>query len=114
MPVHRKDNIDDWRRKEKYAIASALLQSAELIAVSIQEETPVQTGNLKSSIQPTGRIEDAGGGRWKTNVNTPVDYAPWVEYGTRKMEPRAMFRKGIAKSQTAVRKLFESILKSIV
>lgn len=112
MSVVRKDKIQDWMRKEKRAAADALLKAAELAAVYVQNETPVQTGNLKANIQPTNRIEEVGDGVIKTAVNTPVTYAPYVEYGTSKMAPRAMFRKGIANGKSAIVATFERILRA--
>ena len=59
-----------------------------LLETSIKNRTPVKTGNLKGSM--TGRKT----GWAKGEVATNVPYAEYLEYGTVKMSPRAMMRKG--------------------
>jgi HK97 gp10 family phage protein len=58
------------------------------IETAIRNRTPVRTGNLKAHID--GRKT----GYAKGEVATNVEYAEHVEYGTSRMSPRAMFRKG--------------------
>lgn len=55
---------------------------------AIKTFTPVQTGHLK------GSVEGKKTGRFTGEVKTNVSYAPHVEFGTTRMTPRAMFRKG--------------------
>ena len=59
-----------------------------LLETAIRNRTPVKTGNLKGGIvgRPTGFA--------RGEVATNVPYAEYVEYGTVKMGPRAMFRQG--------------------
>lgn len=58
------------------------------LETAIRNRTPVRTGNLKAHI--TGRRT----GWAKGEVATNVPYAEYVEYGTMRFSPRAMFRQG--------------------
>lgn len=55
----------------------------------IQKHTPVETGELKSKMS----YEKTAFG-WAWYNDTP--YTTYVEFGTERMAPRAMFRRGIA------------------
>ena len=70
-------------RKQADAVAHAAALAVEAHAKTI---VPVQTGNLKNSIQ-TWR---EGPGLYA--VGTHVEYAPYVEFGTRHMAARPYLR----------------------
>ena len=110
MPIKRTDNSASILAKQKAAIILGLLSVSELMATKVQDETPVQTGYLKAHIKSTGKIEYAGKNKLRTKITTPVNYAPHVEFGTKKMAPRAMFRKGIGNNT----KLFTDTFAAIV
>lgn len=61
--------------------------TAEL-ETAIRNRTPVKTGNLK------GHIDGRKVGWARGEVATNVEYAEYVEYGTTRFSPRAMFRQG--------------------
>lgn len=73
-------------------IAAALPRETSLIVrkaandIKAQAQTmvPVDTGNLKNSI-----TVDAAPGAQRATVGTAVEYAPYVEYGTRHMAAQA-------------------------
>lgn len=111
MSVKRTDNTKSFLAAQRVAIASAILAVAELGATFIQDATPVQTGNLKANIKSLGRVEYAGKNKLRTRITTPVDYAPHVEFGTKFMAPRAMFRKGIGNNIEVLKNTFEAIAK---
>lgn len=73
------DNLNEDRIDK---IALPLLETA------IKVRTPVKTGNLRASM--TKRKTGFAMGE----VATAVPYAEYVEYGTVKMSPRAMMRRG--------------------
>ena len=54
----------------------------------IKTRTPVDTGRLRASMtaRQTGRLEH--------EVATNIVYAPFIEFGTSRISPRAMMRKG--------------------
>jgi HK97 gp10 family phage protein len=76
-------------RKEVYAeIDKNLGKILILLESAIKKRTPVMTGNLQGSM--TARKT----GWAKGEVATAVPYAEFVEFGTARMAPRAMMRKG--------------------
>jgi HK97 gp10 family phage protein len=81
-------------------IRTGILPSLE---TAVKQNTPVLTGRLKASIEARklGVLE----GEVKTNV----EYSQFVEFGTTKMSPRAMFRKGA----NAVEQLGDKLLRNI-
>jgi HK97 gp10 family phage protein len=67
----------------------ALNEIALLAEGEIKNRTPVVTGRLKSSM---AAHDD---GLLKKSVVTNVEYAPYVEFGTRSSSPRSMMRSGV-------------------
>ena len=112
MGVKRTDNSKAFERKSKLAIISGLLITAELAATKVREKTPVRTGNLKSSIKSTGQVEQTKKDKYKISINASARYAPFVEFGTSKMSPRAMFRKTFSEDKTLLTETFKKVVKS--
>lgn len=54
---------------------------------------PVDTGRLRSSIRSSGAKRDARG--WVVTVGTNVEYAAYVEFGTRRMRAQPYLRPGV-------------------
>jgi len=111
MGVIRKDNTAQVKARQRLAIEQGLLLTAEFIATEVQNRTPVQTGRLKASIKALGVVEQDGK-IMRTSVNAGANYAPYVEYGTSKMAPRAMFRRTIDEKSGQFKELFAKIVKS--
>lgn len=63
--------------------------AASLAYESIVRFTPVRTGRLRDSIA----IRQL---KFGFEVYSDLYYAPYVEFGTARMAPRAMFRRGLA------------------
>ena len=78
----------DVEKKVAGLIDSEMDALAGMLEADIKEQTPVITGRLKAS------MIGSKVGFCKGKVSTDVEYAPYVEFGTSKMEPRAMMRKG--------------------
>ena len=75
----------------------------------VKKKTPVDTGNLRSSINT--RLVENKNDRSEAVVGTNVEYAPFIEFGTRKVKPRAMFRKTVDEHGKDVWKTFNDSLK---
>ena len=99
----------------KATIETPLGQAVKKITLFLDRETkmatPVDTGRLRSSI--TSKVESTPLGVWG-RVGTNVNYATFVEYGTRKMEARhiegsAVRVKGTGPFTHAMSKLQERI-----
>jgi HK97 gp10 family phage protein len=71
---------------------------------NIKAETPVLTGNLKTS----NRTEQDGDTGYFIN---DADYASYVEYGTYKQSPNPFMRRGITKSIPEFAKIIVEELK---
>jgi hypothetical protein len=78
-----------------------------LMASEVVRLTPIVTANLASSIVGvhTGFLDG--------EVSTIVKYAGFVEFGTSKMQPRAMFRKGAVVFKELGLQLIANELKKI-
>jgi len=91
------DNTPEFLKDMRSGIERGLLIGAELLATNIKEFTPVKTGFLQSKNEPTEKVIEQDGG-FETAVTNNTEYGPEIEYGTTRIAPRAMFRKGGDKS----------------
>ena len=96
--------IKDYADKTSKATMQAGLKTEYFV----KSGTPVKTGNLKSNIntQKVSQSKD----KTEAFVGTNVSYAPFVEYGTQRMEPRAMFRKAIDEHGKEIWEVFNNYL----
>lgn len=60
-------------------LQSKMLKAAKFVEDEAREKAPKRTGNLKGSIEST---VDRTGSEIVATVYTPVEYAPYQEYGT--------------------------------
>ena len=88
----------------------AVAESVEVMAGRIKALTPVRTGRLRSSITPSSRLLDGRCPSGEGQVGTNVEYAPYVEYGTRHQKPQAYMRRGAEASLETVRRIFSDRL----
>ena len=90
MTLSITENLKGVEKSAKTAsLVDALFPKLmQLFETEVKKRTKVLTGNLASSIVGvhTGFLEG--------EVSTIVKYAVYQEFGTSKMPPRAMFRKG--------------------
>lgn len=96
-------------------INRAVNKSLNVLDLNIKINTPVQHGNLRRSI--TTKMTGVGSGEVFTaplEGGKEIDYAVHVEYGTKYMAPRAMFRKGVAQSEDKIKQIFEQEAKNVI
>lgn len=90
------------------SVDRAVKKSARVMERNIKLETPVKEGHLRRSI----RARDVSFANSEvfnrtTDQGKEINYAKFVEYGTRFMAPRAMFRKGTKKSEEKIAQIFK-------
>jgi HK97 gp10 family phage protein len=100
VSVTRKINIDMSKYTQEQAedmVARATLATEDQAV----ELAPVDTGNLRGSISHrfAGSLEGV--------VFTPVEYAPHIEYGTRKMRAQPYMRPAVDEVRRSLVKLWQ-------
>ena len=105
MEIKLDFDIDDNVIKKilPAAIEKALEISAILVQDAARDLVPVDTGNLKSSIQHEAEKEEAV-------VYTNVEYGPYVEYGTNKMKSQAYMRPALYNNKKRIVEVFRKVL----
>lgn len=89
--------------------SKATMQAGLKTEYFVKQNTPVQTGNLKSNINT--QLVSQSSDKTEAFVGTNVSYAPFVEFGTNRMEPRAMFRKALDEHAKDIWETFNNSLK---
>jgi HK97 gp10 family phage protein len=78
-----KDEIPQAIRDQRVLLSALVRRAAFEIEARAKVLAPVRTGNLRNSIQTD--VESDG---LTAHVGTGVEYAAYVEFGTRRMAPR--------------------------
>jgi len=113
MPVKKTFLDDEVFTKMQRAVIQGMLDVGELFATNVGKNTPVLTGRLRSSIEPSGEVQIKNGRVYSTSVQSDVEYAKFVEFGTSKMQPRAMFRKGADETVPKIPELIKRRTKNV-
>ena len=88
MMAALRGRMDEWKIRSERDLIRVGLQ----VQNYARELCPVDTGRLRASIQmESGRD---GLGPWVT-IGTNVEYAPYVEFGTRYMAPQPYLRPAV-------------------
>jgi len=97
--------LDD-DESHKAAMSRIVLQ----IERDAKKNAPVDTGNLKGSIESEVRIEGGGAGGLEIAgfVGSNVKYAPFVELGTRFMEGQAFLRRAVQQNRRNIEAEFDA------
>ena len=110
ITVSITDNSDAVRRELDDAIEKALMEigiEAEAHAKEIiTEKGAVDTGRLRNS------ITHALDGTKAVHVGTNVEYAPFIEMGTSRMQPRPFLRPAIEDFKDEYKEILENNLKN--
>lgn len=86
-------------------VKKVVKQNGAELQSKVQENAPVDTGNLKRSIELG--IEDSG---FTAKVSPTAEYAPYIEYGTRFMEAQPYLRPALNEQKEQ----FKSDMKKLV
>ncbi len=97
----------DVERKVADVVKDNMDNLALMFEAEVKERTPVRTGRLKNSM--VGEVT----GAFSARVSTNVVYAPYVEYGTSRSEPRAMIRNGAESMKTKGLDFLKDKLKNL-
>lgn len=90
----RQNRIPKVTREMETQIVELIDKAAFDISAHAKTKVPVDTGALKNSIAVT-----PGEDRFSRYVIAPKFYAPYVEFGTRKMAPRPYLGPAVATVQ---------------
>ena len=89
--------FEDNSEQVRQAMLTAARRAMEVVGASAEtwtkSMTPVDTGTLRNSYT---HVVEEGRGQTKATIGTNVEYAPYVELGTRKMNSRPHLRPAIA------------------
>jgi HK97 gp10 family phage protein len=107
--IKRLGRLDlNARRQMKQAMARSVLK----LVSSIKPLTPVDTGRLRGSI--TGSIKVLGNKEVIGIASTRVNYAGFVEFGTKKMRPRRYMARGFRAARNQIKRYFAMAVKRMI
>lgn len=119
MSIRFEDTSDEIRKEIEERKKRALTEAAIQLEGKIAIRTPVDTGHLRASIShiaPLGKSED-GGDRLSgiapddaAYVGTNVEYAAYVEYGTRYQKAQPYMRAGFAAAKSDIDRIIKGRL----
>lgn len=102
----REDNAQRIADAIDHALARALEEVGLVAEGYAKKACPVDTGRLRNSITHQVRPSEKS-----VYIGTNVEYAPYVELGTSRMEPQPFLRPAAADHEGTYKKIFESELK---
>ena len=83
-----------------------LTKAATIVEGSAVAKCPVDEGRLRDSI--TKEINED-----YAIVGTNVEYAPWIEYGTKKMSAQPFMRPAIDENKSKIKRMFKKEMRKI-
>ena len=89
-------------------MAVAMKDACLIVEADAAEKAPVDTGYLKGSI--SNKVIK-NGDKIEGYVYTPVEYAPCLELGTRKMKAKPFLYPALTENQSTIKKIFKEALK---
>lgn len=102
----REDNAQQIADAIDQALAKALEEVGLVAEGYAKKACPVDTGRLRNSITHQVRPSEKS-----VYIGTNVEYAPYVELGTSRMEPQPFLRPAAKDHEGTYKKIFESELK---
>lgn len=95
-----RDEIPQAIREQRDRASALVRRAAFEIEARAKQAAPVRTGNLRNSIQTD--VESDG---LTAHVGTAVEYAAYVEFGTRRMAPRPFLAPAAEAVRAGLRRL---------
>lgn len=102
----REDNAQRIADAIDQALAKALEEVGLVAEGYAKKACPVDTGRLRNSITHQVRPSEKS-----VYIGTNVEYAPYVELGTSRMDPQPFLRPAAKDHENTYKKIFESELK---
>lgn len=106
MSVEVKDNTEQFLDEYTKALERALTRIGMAAEGYAKQEAPVDTGRLRNSI--TFAVDM---GEKATYIGTNVEYAPYVELGTRLHAPQPFLEPAATTHNDVYQRIMESELK---
>jgi len=117
--------LSKWASKFQGDMNALARQTCQEIAVNVVKDTPVDTGFLRSSWQPSiGAPAASTGGNADTKVSivaasvkagdifwmtNNAEYGPYVEFGTRRMRGRFFVTRNVKRAKSVVTRLMKEL-----
>ena len=99
-----KDNTGAVKAAMERAIEKGLTGAALLVEGDAKLRTPVDTGNLRSSLNHTVEPTEA-------TVGTNVEYAPYVEFGTVRQAPQPYLRPALDENKAKINAIISTAIR---
>ena len=113
-----EDKLSNLEEKLNRALAEALEEIAEKIRDDAKNLAPVDTGALRKSIrvEKEGKLQFSvvagGGGVVNPKTGREVDYAGFVEFGTRRMSPKPYMQPALERNRAEILRIVkDKVLK---
>lgn len=97
IEVHDREFKEELNLK----LIKCLAESGQLVKDEAKNNCPVKTGALRDDISASVETNEL-----QAIIGNSLDYAPYVELGTRKMAPRAYLRRALSSSISQIQAIF--------
>ena len=105
MKVTYKSNADKVSADFKRAAEKALTTSALLVEGDAKLRAPVDTGNLRSSLNHKVETDRA-------TIGTNVEYAPFVEFSTSRTPAQPFLEPALRENKGKIQKIFAEHIRN--
>jgi HK97 gp10 family phage protein len=106
VEVKMTSNRKELEKELKEAVERALEAVGLTAEAYAKLDCPVDTGRLRNSISHAVDVNEEA-----AYIGTNVEYAPYVEYGTRRMAPRPYLKPAATEHGEEYTEIFEKYLK---
>lgn len=101
------DKTEAVKKAVEAATVRALTGAALIVQGAAKGLSPVDTGNLRSSISHEVNPDHA-------KIGTNVEYAPYLEYGTVKMAAQPYLRPGLDNNKRAIETSMSEVYRAAI